>query len=94
MDSLPLLLETARTEHASQQAHFDALDGKAGLLLGFAGAEIALTPALPLGWQVPVLLCLLGAAASAARGFFLGRCLHWTSHGCGTTYALRRSSRC
>jgi hypothetical protein len=69
MDSLRLLLETARAERASQQAHFDALDGKAGLLLGIAGAEIALTPSLPLPWQIPALLCLLGAAASAARGF-------------------------
>jgi hypothetical protein len=33
-----------RLERAQQLQHFDALDGKAGILLGFAGALIALAP--------------------------------------------------
>src|SRR5438876_3201647 len=40
---LYVLLDQARLERA-QQLHFDALDGKAGILLGFAGALIALAP--------------------------------------------------
>ena len=42
--SLDVLLDQARLERAHQLQHFDALDGKAGILLGFAGALIALAP--------------------------------------------------
>jgi hypothetical protein len=43
--SVDVLLDQTRLERAQQLQHFDALDGKAGILLGFAGALIALSPA-------------------------------------------------
>lgn len=42
--SLDLLLGQVGVERAQQIPHFDALDGKAGIILGFAGALIALAP--------------------------------------------------
>lgn len=44
LPSLELVLEEARTERAAQLIHFEALDAKAGVLLGFAGALVALAP--------------------------------------------------
>jgi hypothetical protein len=69
MDSLPLLLTTAKEERASQQTHFEALDTKAGLILGFASAAIALTPEMALLLRIPVLTLLVTAALCAALGF-------------------------
>jgi hypothetical protein len=40
--SLDLLLEEVRIERDLQLRHFDALDAKAGIVLGFAGALVAL----------------------------------------------------
>lgn len=40
--SLDLLIEVNQTERRLQLAHFDSLDTKAGLVLGFAGVLIAL----------------------------------------------------
>jgi len=42
--ALDVLLDQVRLERGQQLQHFDALDGKAGVLLGFAGALIALAP--------------------------------------------------
>jgi hypothetical protein len=42
MPSLDLILEQVRDERAGQLSHADALDGKAGLVLGFAGVLITL----------------------------------------------------
>jgi hypothetical protein len=42
--SLALVKEVVRDERAAQLTHFDALDTKAGVILGFAGALIALSP--------------------------------------------------
>jgi hypothetical protein len=44
MGSLDLILDKALVERANQLQHFDALDAKAGIILGFAGALVALTP--------------------------------------------------
>jgi hypothetical protein len=44
LPSLNEILEEVRAEREGQNAHFDALDSKAGILLGFAGALVALTP--------------------------------------------------
>lgn len=38
-------------ERDKQLAHLDALDGKAGIVLGFAGLLITLAPDVPLGFQ-------------------------------------------
>ncbi len=42
--SLDLVKEVVRDERAAQLSHFDALDTKAGIILGFAGALIVLSP--------------------------------------------------
>ncbi len=39
-----MLLEETRNERAAQLRHFDSLDAKAGIVLGFAGAIVALSP--------------------------------------------------
>jgi hypothetical protein len=43
--SLDVVLEEVRIERAAQLQHFDALDAKAGVVLGFSGAVVALAPA-------------------------------------------------
>ncbi|HEX2031738.1 MAG TPA: hypothetical protein VHL78_10100 [Actinomycetota bacterium] len=45
--SLDVILEEVRIERQAQLRHFDALDAKAGIILGFAGALVALAPAGP-----------------------------------------------
>jgi len=62
--SLDVLLDQARLERAHQLQHFDALDGKAGILLGFAGALIALAPS---GLRVAL---DGGRAAAVVAGYF------------------------
>ena len=42
--AVDVLLDQVRLERTQQLQHFDALDSKAGILLGFAGALIALAP--------------------------------------------------
>lgn len=62
--SLDILVEHVQGVRAQQLQHFDALDSKAGILLGFAGAIIALSP----GGE-PVLLNL-GRTAAVLSSFF------------------------
>ena len=69
MDSLRLLFETVQAERQRQLAHFDALDGKAGVLLGFAGVELALTPAIAWPARLAALTLLVAAAGLAALAF-------------------------
>jgi hypothetical protein len=61
LPSLDPILEEVRSERAGQLRHFDALDTKAGLILGFAGALVALAP-------TGALLVDLGRLAAAASG--------------------------
>ena len=42
--SLEVVLQETRIEQVAQLQHFDGLDAKAGILLGFSGAIVALTP--------------------------------------------------
>jgi hypothetical protein len=42
--SLDVVLEAVQRQRAAQLAHFDATDTKAGVILGFAGALVALSP--------------------------------------------------
>ncbi len=41
--SIDLILAEVRTEREGQLKHFDVLDSKAGVILGFAGAIVAIT---------------------------------------------------
>lgn len=67
LPSLGLLLDLIQREREHQLAHFDALDTKAGLVLGFAGLLATLAPSIAGG---PFLLVGLVAVA-AAVGFGL-----------------------
>ena len=69
MDSLELLLDTARAERSAQLTHFDALDAEAGLILGFASTGIALAPAVPTVARLPTLALLVVSAGCALRAF-------------------------
>ncbi|HEY8115407.1 MAG TPA: hypothetical protein VIH70_03240 [Actinomycetota bacterium] len=61
--SLDLILEEVRSERDLQLSHFDAIDTKAGIVLGFAGALVALAP------RGAELLLDLGRALAVACGF-------------------------
>ncbi len=60
LPSLDLLLDLVQQERNKQLAHLDALDNKAGIVLGFAGLLITLAPDVPVGFQ------LVGVVAGAA----------------------------
>lgn len=64
LPSLDLLLELVQRERDKQLAHLDALDNKAGIVLGFAGLLITLAPDVPVGFQL--VGCLLAPRASGA----------------------------
>lgn len=68
--ALAELLEVARSERDKQLAHFDSLDNKAGLVVGFAGLLIPLTPSLPSDTYVLLTLAFAGAAISWAVAAF------------------------
>lgn len=72
MKSLNLLLEITSNERAKQLSHFDALDSKAGLVLGFAGALIALVPEVG-GTARALVVWLAGSAAITAAAAFWPR---------------------
>lgn len=72
MDSLTLLLDCVQRERDAQLSHFDALDSKAGILLGFAGALITLSPGLD-HWTRAVSLATLALAAGLAVAAFFPR---------------------
>jgi hypothetical protein len=72
MDSLDLLLDTVRQERTAQLSHFDALDSKAGILLGFAAALIALSSEVT-GWFRDVGVIGLGLSAIVAATAFFPR---------------------
>ena len=60
LPSLDLLLELVQQERGKQLAHLDALDNKAGIVLGFAGLLITLAPDVSVGFQ------LVGVGAGTA----------------------------
>jgi len=71
--SLDLILEETRIEREAQLGHFDGLDAKAGILLGFSGAVVALAPSdglvIGLGRLVAVLAGLASLMAFWPRKF-------------------------
>jgi hypothetical protein len=62
--SLDIVFDEVRAERDHQLQYFDALDQKAGIVLGFAGALVALAP------PRPDLLLIVGRAAAVLSGFF------------------------
>lgn len=70
LPSLDILLEVVREERTKQIAHFDALDNKAGIVLGFAGLLITLAPDVPLLALLPALTAAGTAAAFALMAFW------------------------
>jgi hypothetical protein len=70
LPSLDLLLELVQAERDKQLGHFDALDNKAGIILGFAGLLITLAPdAAPL-LRIGGVLAAVAAAAFALLAFW------------------------
>src|SRR5207244_4132331 len=71
--SLDLILEETRAAREAQLRHFDGLDAKAGILLGFSGAIVALAPnddlVVGLGRFAAVLAGLLSLWAFWPRKF-------------------------
>lgn len=66
LPSLDLLLDLVQAERAKQLAHFDALDAKAGIALGFAGLLITLAPNVATAFRLSG-----GVAAIVATGLAL-----------------------
>ena len=68
--SLHLLIEINQAERQLQLAHFDSLDTKAGLVLGFAGVLIALGngPGTLAGTASTILAALAAVASVASFG--------------------------
>jgi hypothetical protein len=62
LPSLELVLDVLRGSRDERRAHFDALDQKAGLTLGFAGVLITLSAAVAEPWR------LLGVALAVVSG--------------------------
>jgi hypothetical protein len=75
--SLDVILEEVRIERAAQLQHFDALDAKAGIVLGFSGAVAALAPSRHLIVGIGRLVVVL--AALGAIWSFLPRTLQLTN---------------
>ncbi len=46
ISAIDIVADEVRSERAAQLGHFDAVETKAGVLLGFAGAITALSPSL------------------------------------------------
>jgi hypothetical protein len=70
LPSLPLLLELVQSERQKQLGHFDALDGKAGIVLGFSGLLVTLSPDAPALTRVAGVLAATAAAAFALASFW------------------------
>lgn len=70
LPSLTLLLDLSQGEREKQLAHFDALDAKAGIVLGFAGVLIALISAIGGVWKLGALIAAFMAAGSSLAAFW------------------------
>lgn len=64
LPSLTLVLNVLREGRDERRGHFEALDQKAGLVLGFAGVLITLSDSVTEPWRA------LGVAAAAVAGGF------------------------
>lgn len=70
LPSLALLLELVQAERDKQLAHFDALDGKAGIVLGFSGLLITLAPEASAVFRVGGVIAAAVSAALALWAFW------------------------
>jgi hypothetical protein len=70
LPSLDTLLGFVRDERDKQISHFDALDSKSGIVLGFAGLLITLSPDIPLPLLVPGVVASACAAGFALAAFW------------------------
>ncbi len=70
MPSLGLILDTFERERDRQLSHFDAVDTKAGVVLGFAGVIAALATNAPSWLRVSSLLASIVAASLALAAFW------------------------
>jgi hypothetical protein len=70
LPSLELLYELSQAERDSQLTHFDALDTKAGIVLGFAGVLMALSGTSSGLWHAAALAASLVAATAAVAAFW------------------------
>lgn len=70
LPSLTTLLELVRDERSKQIAHFDALDNKSGISLGFSGLLITLAPDVPAMFLVPGVISAAVAAGFALSSFW------------------------
>lgn len=68
--SAPLLLELIQQEREKQRAHFDALDNKAGLVVGFAALLVTLLPDLVLLARGIALTAAIAAGAFGLAAFW------------------------
>lgn len=65
LPSLELILDVLRSSRAERREHFDALDQKAGLALGFAGVVVTLSHDIPQPWRaVGVVAAVIAAGLS------------------------------
>lgn len=70
LPSLNLLLQIAMQERDKQLAQFDALDTKAGVLLGFDGVLIVISHGIDLSFQLPGVVLASASAALALATFW------------------------
>lgn len=70
MPSLDLLLQMAMQERDNQIAHFDALDTKAGVVLGFDGVLIALSGGVRLEFELTAIALASASAIAALISFW------------------------
>lgn len=70
MPSLDLLLQIALQERNNQIAHFDALDTKAGIILGFNGVLIALSGGVRFEFELAAISIASASAVAALFSFW------------------------
>lgn len=70
LPSLALLLDLVQGERDKQLAHFDALDNKAGIVLGFSGLLITLAPDVGAPFRLIGVVAATVAAAFALAAFW------------------------
>ena len=68
--SLDQLLEINQSERHPQLAHFDSLDTKAGLVLGFAGVLIAVGNEAGSPFGIASIIAAVFAAGAAVASFW------------------------
>lgn len=73
LPSLDLLLDLVQQERGHQLSHFDGLDNKAGLILGFAGLLATLAPSTAGGWFLAIGIVSAAVAAGSALSAFWPR---------------------